>query len=138
MKNHRNYRYIVCEILEAPTENSRHKIRAKPLAGQCAGPEYRIECPLGIRNHENVGEYYRFIARFKDTYAAPQLYTSYHLAGAPTVLSHYVREAAEALRNKRDPRSGSRIHLLDRIAQRQSDAHAKSRLKARTKQQKKR
>lgn len=78
MRTRPDYRYIVCEIFEAPSENSRHKIRARPLAGQWAGPEYRIECPLNIRNPENVGEYYRFVAKFKDTYAAAQLYTSYH------------------------------------------------------------
>lgn len=77
MKNRRDYRYIVCEIFEAPNENSRHKIRARPLAGQWAGPMYRIECPLGIRTPDNVGECYRFVAKFKDTLAAPQLYTSY-------------------------------------------------------------
>jgi hypothetical protein len=71
------YRYIVCEVFDAPYENSRHRIRARPLPGQWAGPEYRIECPLSIRNRENIGELYKFWAKFK----APkgiQLFTSYH------------------------------------------------------------
>jgi hypothetical protein len=55
MKKRRDYQYILCEIFEAPLENSRHKIRAKPLAGQWAGSEYRIECPLSIRNDEQRG-----------------------------------------------------------------------------------
>src|SRR5260221_10085704 len=38
-------------------------------------------------------------------------------------------KAAERLRNKRDPLSGSRLQLLERIAQRQSDAHAAARLR---------
>ena len=73
-----DYRYIVCEVFDAPHENSRHKIRAKPLPGQWAGPQYRIECPLSIRNPHNVGEFYKFVAKFKSTGAAAQLYTSYH------------------------------------------------------------
>jgi hypothetical protein len=71
------YRYIVAEIINAPGENSRHKIRARPLPGQWAGPEYRIECPTNIRKSENIGQFYRFYAKFKDTSTAAQLYT-YH------------------------------------------------------------
>jgi hypothetical protein len=70
------YRYIVCVIFDAPNENSRHKIRAKPLPGQWAGPEYRIECPLNIREPENIGELYKFWAKFKEP-DAKQLYTSH-------------------------------------------------------------
>jgi hypothetical protein len=77
MTNGGEYRYIVAEVIAAPHENSRHKIRARPLPGQWASPEYRIECPLDIRKPKNVGHLYRFWAKFKDTSAAPQLYTSY-------------------------------------------------------------
>lgn len=71
------YRHIICEVFHAPYENSRHNIRARPLPGQWAGPEYRLECPLNFRNRENIGELYKFWAKFK----APtgiQLFTSYH------------------------------------------------------------
>src|SRR5258706_12004497 len=78
MPSSSEYRYIVVEVIDAPHENSRHKIRARPLPGQWASPEYRIECPLDIRKAHNVGLLYKFWAKFKDTYAAPQLYTSYH------------------------------------------------------------
>ena len=72
------YRQIIAEIIYAPHENSRHKIRARPLAGQWAGPQYRIECSLDIRHKRNVGELYKFWAKFKDTYTATQLFTSHH------------------------------------------------------------
>ena len=71
------YRYIVAEIIDAPYENSRHKIRARPLPGQWAGPEYRIECPLSIRKAQNIGQLYKFWAKFKAP-AGNQLFTSYH------------------------------------------------------------
>lgn len=69
------YRYIIAEVIHAPHENSRHKVRVRPLPGQWAGLEYRIECPLDIRH---VGKLYKLWAKFKDTSTAPQLYSSYH------------------------------------------------------------
>lgn len=39
-------------------------------------------------------------------------------------------KAAEALRNRRDPAGGSRMHVLERAAQAQSDGHAAARLRA--------
>jgi len=80
MVNTGEYRYIVVEVIAAPYESSRHKIRARPLPGQWASPAYRIECPLDIRKPENVGQFYRLWAKFKDTGTAPQLYTSYKWA----------------------------------------------------------
>lgn len=41
-------------------------------------------------------------------------------------------KAAEALRNRRDPHGGSRMAVLERIAQKQSDAVSAARLRART------
>jgi len=71
------YRHIVAEIISSPYENSRHKVRARPLPGQWAGPEFRIECPTDIRHNENIGQIYKFWAKFKDTTTATQLYTYY-------------------------------------------------------------
>lgn len=73
-----DYRYIIAEVIDAPHENSRHKIRARPVPGQWASADCRIECPLDIRKPENIGQLYKFWAKFKNTYAATQLYTSYH------------------------------------------------------------
>jgi hypothetical protein len=39
--------------------------------------------------------------------------------------------AAEALRNRRDPKGGSRMEVLDRIAQKQANSHSAARLRAR-------
>ena len=72
------YRYIIAEVIYAPHEKSERSIRARPLPKQWAGPEYRIECPTEIRKMKNVGELYKFYAKFKDTFRAPHLYTSYH------------------------------------------------------------
>lgn len=71
------YRFIVAEIISAPCENSRHKIRAQPLPDQWASPDYRIECPLEIRKKENIGQLYKFWAKFKSTSNSTHLYTSY-------------------------------------------------------------
>lgn len=92
MAHEREYRYIIVEVFAAPNENSRHKIRARPIPGQWAGPEIRIECPTSIRYPENVGELYRMLAKFKDTSTADQLYTSYHWAP-----KRVTRAEAEAL-----------------------------------------
>jgi hypothetical protein len=79
MVNGGEYLYIVAEIFDAPHEKSRHKIRARPLPGQWASPEYRIECSLDIRQLHNIGQFYKFKAKFKNTNTAPQLYASHYL-----------------------------------------------------------
>jgi hypothetical protein len=77
------YRYIIAEVINASHENSRHKIRARPLPGQWASPACRIECPLHIRRADNVGQLYKFWAKFKNTDTAIQLYTSYYWSPEP-------------------------------------------------------
>lgn len=97
MESDGEYRYIIVEVFSAPYENSRHKIRARPIPGQWAGPEIRIECPTSIRHAQNIGELYRMLAKFKDTLAADQLYTSYHWA--PKLVSRAEAEAFIAAKN---------------------------------------
>ena len=77
------YRYIVVEVISAPSENSRHKVRARPLPGQWAGPELRLECPTSMRGPENVGRLFKVWAKIKDTETAQQLYTSYKWTPSP-------------------------------------------------------
>ena len=86
------YRYIIAEVIDAPDETNRHpRIRAKPLPGQWASPDCRIDCPAELRDASNVGQLYKFLAKFKYTDRASQLYTSYRWE--PERVS---REAAEA------------------------------------------
>ena len=85
------YQYIVAEIIDSPDENSRHKIRAKPLPGQWAGPELRIECPTRIRYKSNIGQLYKFRAKFKATTTATQLYTYY--GWPPILMTHEQAQA---------------------------------------------
>lgn len=82
MSDNNPYRYIVAELFSASREKSRHKIRARPLSGQWASSDYRIECPLGIRKVENVGQLFKFKAKFKEP-AGIQLFTSYHWKPEP-------------------------------------------------------
>ena len=72
------YRYVIVEVISAPYENSRRKIRARPLPGQWASTALRMECPTSIRKPHNIGQLYKVRAKLKDTTTAPQLFTSYH------------------------------------------------------------
>lgn len=76
--NDSEYRYVIIEVIHAPHEASRHKIRAKPLAGQGYDENIRMECPTSIRDEENVGSLYKVWTKLKDTSNKPQLFTSYH------------------------------------------------------------
>jgi len=72
------YRNIIVEVISAAHENSRHKIRARPLQGQWASIDLRMECPTSIRKPHNIGQLYKVSAKLKETKTAPQLYTPYH------------------------------------------------------------
>lgn len=78
MNDDAEYRCIIVEVISAPHENSRHKIRARPLPGQWASTDLRMECPTSIRKPHNIGQLYKVCAKIKETEMAPQLYTSYH------------------------------------------------------------
>ena len=73
-----SYRYVIVEVIAAPHESSRHKVRARPLFGQGFSADIRIECLTSIRKVENVGQLFKVWAKEKDTAHKAQLYTSYH------------------------------------------------------------
>jgi len=81
--NNSDYRYVIIEVIAAPFEASRHKIRAKPLANQGYDDDMRMECPTSIRKEANIGSLYKVWAKVKDTDLKPQLFTSYHWAPEP-------------------------------------------------------
>ncbi len=81
--NNTDYRYVIIEVIYAPSEASRHKIRAKPLADQGYDEDIRMECPTSIRHEENIGSLYKVWAKLKDTSQKPQLFTSYHWEPEP-------------------------------------------------------
>ncbi len=75
MKNITEYRYIIVELFDGTRENSRHKIRARPLPNQWASPAVRVEFPSGFRIRQNIEQLYKIRAKFKNTKLAPQLFT---------------------------------------------------------------
>ena len=89
--NDAEYRYVIIEVIDAPLEASRHRIRAKPLAGQGYDEDIRMECPTSIRHEENIDSLYKVWTKLKDTSQKPQLFTSYHWEPEPIT-----RKAAKA------------------------------------------
>lgn len=84
------YRYIIIELFDGTSEGSRNDIRARPLPNQWAAPTVRVECPSGFRTKQNIGQFYKIRAKFKDTKQAQQLYS--YRDWTPTLVS---KEEAE-------------------------------------------
>ena len=93
------YRDVIIEVISAPSEASRHNIRARPLAGQGYDEDIRVECPTSIRHKENINELYKIWAKIKDTSQKHQLYTSYRWEPEPITR----KDAKAFIKSKKRP-----------------------------------
>jgi hypothetical protein len=72
-----SYRYVLIQTYGATAEQSKHQLRARPLAGQGLDTTMRVECSAKMREEHPEGTIFKVVAKIKDTDREPHVYTSW-------------------------------------------------------------
>ena len=71
------YRYVLIQSYLAQGEQSKHRMRARPLAGQGLDTSMRVECSAKMIEAHPEGTIFKVVAKIKDTEREPHVYTSW-------------------------------------------------------------